>query len=98
NRASMAISRTMGTASRKMARSTDTAGENPFGPKTASFIRARRLSRSLRGGSGAIGCVGGFSDEIKTVLHFNFRGWVATSQRAYRDLSGRATCLEKRIG
>src|SRR5215471_14445322 len=72
-RASIAISRTMGTASRKMARSIEIAVKSFFEPKMASLTRSNHRSGFWPDGEISLGSVGAATGELKAVSPFKKR-------------------------
>src|SRR5215467_7991957 len=94
NRASMAISRTMGTARRKMARSREMAVKSFFEPTTASLNRSNHRSGFWPDDEISVGSVGAETGALKAVSPFK-KGWRWTKSeescdfvRATRGLYG----------
>src|SRR5215467_7803685 len=99
NRASMAISRTMGTARRKMARSREMAVKSFFEPTTASLNRSNHRSGFWPDDEISVGSVGAETGALKAVSPFQKKVGVGRSRRkAVTSLEQHAGYMEKRIG
>src|SRR5215813_19255 len=82
---SMAISSTMGTASRKMARSMDIAVKSFFDPKMASLTRVNQFSGFCSKGAGTTGSGEAVTGELKAFSPFRQKGEGAKSVPAKGD-------------
>src|SRR5215469_4827854 len=99
NRASIAISSTIGTASRKIAWSTEMAVKSRLEPKIASLTRSNHRSGSGSGDKISVGSVTVGTGELKAVSPFQKRLALDEVRRKQRLPSEQhAGYMEKRIG